>query len=365
VGKIACFSAFGVAVFPFQGAEMICPKCGFSQPDDIFCANCGVNLETYRRKKKKKCIFWACTGLPICALAVLLMNHFFNTADREETGAPSSEESTIQAPSQLSSSEMTTREGVSDTIDARLTAGGGSDTFPKRTAPSVEKELTAREWFERGRALDDDSQEEMRCYLQALRLERDFAAAYYRLGAIYLRQAEYDLADQAFIRFLRFASDEDKRLYDIHVYYSIAEVETLLEDTSRETSENKTIVRFRQVQGQIQIPVRINRDLTANMLLDTGAGITLLSGEMAERLGLETDTSELKRLQTIGQEIEAPLARLEIIELGGLSKNDFPIAVSDFDVADGSFDGILGMDFLGEYDMYIDNQSNSLILLAK
>jgi clan AA aspartic protease (TIGR02281 family) len=225
--------------------------------------------------------------------------------------------------------------------------------------------LTAREWFEMGRALDDDSQEEIRCYLQALRLERGFAAAYYRLGAIYLRQAEYDLADQAFTRFLRFASDEDKRLYDIHVYYSIEEVETLLEDTSRETSENKTIVRFRQVQGQIQIPVRINRDLTANMLLDTGAGITLLSGEMAERLGLETDTSELKSLQTIGQEIEAPLTRLEMIELGGLSKKDFPIAVSDFDVADGSFDGILGMDFLGEYDMYIDNQSNSLILLTK
>jgi len=33
---------------------MICPKCGFSQPDDIYCASCGVNVDKYVRKRKKK-----------------------------------------------------------------------------------------------------------------------------------------------------------------------------------------------------------------------------------------------------------------------------------------------------------------------
>lgn len=31
---------------------MDCPRCGFSQPDDRFCANCGLNVETYRAKPK-------------------------------------------------------------------------------------------------------------------------------------------------------------------------------------------------------------------------------------------------------------------------------------------------------------------------
>jgi hypothetical protein len=33
---------------------MICPKCGFSQPDDYYCAQCGVNVEKYVQKKRKK-----------------------------------------------------------------------------------------------------------------------------------------------------------------------------------------------------------------------------------------------------------------------------------------------------------------------
>ena len=33
---------------------MICPKCGFSQPDDYYCAQCGVNVEKYVKKKRKK-----------------------------------------------------------------------------------------------------------------------------------------------------------------------------------------------------------------------------------------------------------------------------------------------------------------------
>ena len=33
---------------------MICPKCDFSQPDDYYCAQCGVNVEKYVQKKRKK-----------------------------------------------------------------------------------------------------------------------------------------------------------------------------------------------------------------------------------------------------------------------------------------------------------------------
>ena len=37
---------------------MICPKCGFNQPDDIYCALCGVDIERYAGKKKKRRYKW-------------------------------------------------------------------------------------------------------------------------------------------------------------------------------------------------------------------------------------------------------------------------------------------------------------------
>ena len=37
-----------------RGMRSVCPKCGFSQPDDYYCASCGVNIEKYVKKKRKK-----------------------------------------------------------------------------------------------------------------------------------------------------------------------------------------------------------------------------------------------------------------------------------------------------------------------
>jgi hypothetical protein len=34
--------------------KMICPKCGFSQPDTSYCANCGVSVEKFRRKRRNR-----------------------------------------------------------------------------------------------------------------------------------------------------------------------------------------------------------------------------------------------------------------------------------------------------------------------
>jgi hypothetical protein len=46
---------------------MICPKCDFSQPDDYYCAQCGVNVEKYVQKKKKRFNL----GLIITVLSIL------------------------------------------------------------------------------------------------------------------------------------------------------------------------------------------------------------------------------------------------------------------------------------------------------
>ena len=53
-----------------------------------------------------------------------------------------------------------------------------------------EKELTAQEWFEKGFKLDDNSDDEIHCYTEAIRLKPDFADAYNNRGV-----ARYDKGD--------------------------------------------------------------------------------------------------------------------------------------------------------------------------
>jgi hypothetical protein len=53
---------------------MICPKCNFSQPDDYYCAQCGVNVEKYIQKQRKKRLNFGLiiTVLAIAALSIVL-----------------------------------------------------------------------------------------------------------------------------------------------------------------------------------------------------------------------------------------------------------------------------------------------------
>jgi predicted aspartyl protease len=273
----------------------------------------------------------------------------------------------------------------------------------------------AREWFEKGRALDDESEDEIQCYQKAIELDPKFAPAYYCLGAIYCRQANYELGYQEFAKFLKYASEADRRAYDIYVYCSPSDVERLSEEKvkeqppaeeaekekpsevkketeeatgeeegqetseevqketeettgeegGQETSEEvMTIVRFVPTDGHIVVPVVLNGFLEASMLVDTGAGVTVLSSELAQKLQLEGQPGNSITLKTMAIDIQAQLATLHSIKVGDLIHNYLPVAITDLPIGEkGKFDGILGMDFMNNYRIHIDNE-NSRILLS-
>ena len=276
---------------------------------------------------------------------------------------------------------------------------------------------TAKEWFEKGRALDDESEDEVQCYKKAIELDPEFAPAYYFLGAIFCRQANYELADHEFAKFLKYASDADKQAYDIYVYYSPSDVarlseekvneqapaegdekeiasegesekveasdeettkqndeesseptekettESTTEETEQETGEEvMTIVRYFSVDGHILVPVVFNGFLEARVLVDTGAGITVLSKELAEKLELEESGKSIT-LKTMATDIQAQLATLSSIQVGNLTQNYLRVAIIELPFGDESkFDGILGMDFMNNYKIHIDNENDRILL---
>ena len=106
------------------------------------------------------------------------------------------------------------------------------------------------------------------------------------------------------------------------------------------------------------VPVLLNESRTSSLLLDTGASITVLSTQLAQSLGLRASAGKTISRQ-VAADVTAKVATLDSITVGGLSRSDFPVAVVDLDLGTSArFDGILGMDFLGNYTIRIDNQAN-------
>jgi len=263
----------------------------------------------------------------------------------------------------------------------------------KKAEPLDDKQdqkVKAKEWFEKGRALDDESEAEAQCYQKAIELDPEFVPAYYFLGAIYYRQANYEIADQQFAKFLKYASEADRQAYDMYVYYSPSDVERLSEEkvkstapaeetkeektekettepTSEETGEErteetKTIVRFQPVDGHIIVSAVLNGFVEAKVLVDTGAGTTVLSTELAEKLELEGDPERFITLKTVAEDVDAQLATLDSIQVGSLIQNDLRVAITDLpSIEKAEFDAILGMDFMSRYKISIDNENNRIV----
>ncbi len=401
---------------------MICPKCGFSQPDDYYCAQCGVNVEKYVKKKRKKRfnLGLIITVLSIAALSLALFMSIQEDPKKSDISKDESRETKVaqrspsreeKPPEQNVASRAQRRPGKvrgetpgvagsgNQLARKQETAGRSSlDDAAKRGEPQSEPKestLTSKEWFDRGLSLDDDSDSEIALYQKAIELDPKFAPAYYRLGAIYFRQAEYDLAAENFATFLLYASETDRRAYNIELYFSPEDLEALREATeepspeeveqevaaepaevesaesaeevSTETSEEvKSIVRFSTSNGNMVVPVLLNESRTSSLLFDTGASITVLSTKLAQSLGLRAAAGKTIRLKTVAADVTAKVATLDSITVGGLSRSDFPVAVVDLDLGTSArFDGILGMDFLSNYTIRIDNQANRIFLTPR
>ncbi|MDH3852395.1 MAG: aspartyl protease family protein, partial [Deltaproteobacteria bacterium] len=397
---------------------MICPKCGFSQPDDYYCAQCGVNVEKYVQKKRKKRfnLGLIITVLSIATLSLVLFMSIQKDPKKSDISEDKSTETKVaqKSPSREKPQEqnVTPRArrrpgkvrgetpGVARSGNQlarkQETAGKSSlEDAAKRSTPQSEPKestLTSKGWFDKGFRLDDDSDSEIAFYQKAIELDPKFAPAYYRLGAIYFRQAEYDLAAENFATFLLHASETDRQRYNIELYFSPEDLEAIREATeepgpeeveqevaaepaeveraeraeevSTETSEEvESIVRFSTSNGHMVVPVLLNESRTSSLLFDTGASITVLSTKLAQSLGLVAAVGKTIRLKTVAADVKAKVATLDSITVGGLSRSDFPVAVVDLNLgSSGRFEGILGMDFLGNYTIRIDNQANRIFL---
>jgi Aspartyl protease len=107
---------------------------------------------------------------------------------------------------------------------------------------------------------------------------------------------------------------------------------------------------------QIVLAVSINHTGPYNFLLDSGTQITMIDPSLAAVLHLATQGAAA--VAAVGSDQSASFAQLDLVEAGSHAVADqhvFVFNLRNLHAADLPIQGILGEDFLGHFDMLIDN----------
>ena len=115
---------------------------------------------------------------------------------------------------------------------------------------------------------------------------------------------------------------------------------------------------------QMIVAVSVNHSGPYNFLLDTGTQMTMVDPALAAELHLNTQGSA--GVAGVGFLASAPVAQLDLLEVGSHAVANQKVLVFDFQNSHSVdlhlFRGVLGEDFLGEFDLLIDNAHNLLCL---
>jgi clan AA aspartic protease (TIGR02281 family) len=116
--------------------------------------------------------------------------------------------------------------------------------------------------------------------------------------------------------------------------------------------------------NQVLVPVRINyRNATADalLLLDTGATVTMISTALADRLGIRKSNTESRLSQVAdGRVVQTFRTRVDSLAVGPKLKHNAEVAIMPSGGPDMGFDGLLGMNFLGDFRHHLDMNNQSI-----
>ena len=139
--------------------------------------------------------------------------------------------------------------------------------------------------------------------------------------------------------------------------HRIKSTEVAVENGSRRTG-----VSIRK--NRVFVPVTLNyrgRTAEVTLLLDTGASTTVISTDVADRLGISPDQTEVRHAQVAdGRILETYRTILESLSVGPKVKHDLEVNIMPMSGPSFGADGLLGMNFLGDFPYHLDLNAQSI-----
>jgi len=118
-------------------------------------------------------------------------------------------------------------------------------------------------------------------------------------------------------------------------------------------------VKFRLAGGAqplILLPVQVNGRGPFDFILDTGAGTSLLSSDLAKQLDVKVIGS--KEGHSAGEKVSVSLAKIDFLAVGGIKLSDVDVGIVDLatigKTIGAKIDGDLGYNFLKHFRVSID-----------
>lgn len=118
--------------------------------------------------------------------------------------------------------------------------------------------------------------------------------------------------------------------------------------------------------GSLIVEVQLNQERTAQLILDTGASMTVLSTGVAIDLGiLGTTDNELMTVNTAGGQVQVNVNYLSSMTVGSAEAYNVGVAIHDLPDIPSHIEGLLGMSFLKHFLVTLDAEHGKLILRPK
>jgi predicted aspartyl protease len=135
--------------------------------------------------------------------------------------------------------------------------------------------------------------------------------------------------------------------------------------TTATLSPGSAKVKFRLAGGAqplILLPTRVNGAGPFDFILDTGAGTSLLSAELAQQLNIKILGT--KEGQSAGGKISVSLAKVDSLAVGQAKIEDVDVGIVDLDhiskTIGAKIDGDIGYNFLKHFRVTIDYQTGEI-----
>ncbi len=188
---------------------------------------------------------------------------------------------------------------------------------------------------------------------EMVQVDSDYAPYHQYLGQALLLQRDYGRALEHLSRAVALDSSLSGRLEP-----SIRQAQVKL------SVPELTEIPYQRAGGAILVDVRLNgRPELYRFVLDTGASQTVVVRPVAEQLGIDIgEATPRVRVRTASEEVVALLVTLESVDLGGAAVPRVKTLVMD-DL--GGPDGLLGLSYLGFFDVSIEQDAGILSLRRK